>query len=326
METITMWLLAWLLLVVQGFVPLIHSAEQYVIAVLYPAEEYIQEAPHTVGQVAQDFPVSSSVSSTSITSTAVATKTVAKKIVEEIKNIPVVALKDTTVTYTQVPASLTPEETLASTNAQRYRGGLTLLENNPTLTTIALKKAQDMITYDYFAHESPSGKTIGDLAKDAGYGYLTVGENLAFGDFKNGAALVDAWMNSPGHRANIMNTSYTEIGIAVVRGVIGGQEGWVAVQEFGLPENVCPVPDTKTYATLEELHIQINALDTELTQKKKKIESTSRKDPLYDTLVSEYNESITSRNDLAALYTLAAKRYNTLVEEFNTCVSEKLNK
>lgn len=329
METITAWVLAWLLLATHSVIPFVYSVEQYLVTVVNPAvEERLQEASNVVEQVRQNVASTSSVSSTSSTSStsiAVAAKVAVKKSVEEIKSIPIV-VKNSVITRTQVSQALTPEETLASTNARRYREGLVLLENNPVLTAIAQKKAKDMIVRNYFAHESPTGQTIGDLAKEAGYGYLTVGENLAFGDFKSSALLVDAWMNSPGHRANIMNTAYTEIGVAVVEGTINGQKGWVAVQEFGLPKSVCPEPDAKARATLEELNTQIDTLDAELVQKKKIIANMSHSNDSYPTLVSEYNESIASRNSLVTLYTLAAKKYNALIEVFNMCVAQKLNK
>ena len=65
------------------------------------------------------------------------------------------------------------------------------------------------------------------------------------GNFKNDQDLVSAWLNSPGHRANILNTRFTEIGTAVLKGFYEGREVWMAVQEFGLPLSSCPNPDSK---------------------------------------------------------------------------------
>lgn len=104
---------------------------------------------------------------------------------------------------------------LSNTNAQRTANGLGALALNATLNQAAQAKAQDMMNNDYWSHVSPSGVTPWYWMTSAGYSYQTAGENLAYG-FATSADTVTGWMNSPGHRANILNTSYKDIGFGIV--------------------------------------------------------------------------------------------------------------
>ena len=92
-----------------------------------------------------------------------------------------------------------------------------------------------MFAEQYFAHESPLGNDMVALAGTYNYPYRTIGENLAIGNYLSSQQMVTSWMNSSGHRANILNTSYTEIGVAVVRGTFEGREVWIGVQIYGKP-------------------------------------------------------------------------------------------
>jgi len=99
----------------------------------------------------------------------------------------------------------------------------------------ALIKAKDMLMHDYFSHTSPDGNKSGELVTAAGYAYRMVGENIAYGDYTDSAQLVGSWMKSPGHRANILEQRYTDIGVAVLFGEFNGRNVWVGVQIFGRP-------------------------------------------------------------------------------------------
>lgn len=120
------------------------------------------------------------------------------------------------------------------TNNDRAAEGLHGLAVNPTLVAAAQAKADDMARHGYFAHNSPDGKTPWYWLAEAGYQFLYAGENLAvfFGD---SADVERAWMNSPAHRANIMNGNFTEVGIATAEGVYQGQSTVFVVQMFGTP-------------------------------------------------------------------------------------------
>ena len=100
-------------------------------------------------------------------------------------------------------------------NAQRARYGLSALTLNTELSAIARAKSQDMRDKNYFSHTSPTYGSPFDMMKSFGIRYNTAGENIAYG-YKTPEAVVNGWMNSAGHRANILNASYKEIGVGYV--------------------------------------------------------------------------------------------------------------
>lgn len=124
------------------------------------------------------------------------------------------------------------EQLLAATNAKRAETGLNPLILDGRLSRAAALKAQDMFTNNYWAHNSPVGKTPWEFVTAAGYRYRVAGENLAK-NFSVSSGVVDAWMASPTHRDNIMRGDYKDIGFAVVNGVLGGEETTLVVQMFG---------------------------------------------------------------------------------------------
>ena len=131
-------------------------------------------------------------------------------------------------------SSITPAQVVDQTNQQRIGVGLPALTLNAALSQAALAKAQDMMTNQYWAHTSPSGTPPWTFIKQAGYQYSVAGENLAR-DFGDTGSMMGAWMVSATHRANIMNSRYSEIGIAVVDGNLQGYDTTLVVQMFGHP-------------------------------------------------------------------------------------------
>ena len=121
------------------------------------------------------------------------------------------------------------------TNEQRQKNNLPSLSMNSALSLAAQKKAENMFQENYWSHYSPDGKTPWDFILGAGYKYEYAGENLAKNFlFSNG--VVDAWMNSTaGHRENILKREYTEVGYAIVNGILNGEQTTLVVQEFGKP-------------------------------------------------------------------------------------------
>lgn len=101
------------------------------------------------------------------------------------------------------------------TNQQRAGNGLGSLAINAALNQAAQAKANDMAARDYWSHNTPDGQTPWTFMTAAGYNYQTAGENLAYG-FATAADTLTGWMNSPGHRANILNTSYREFGFGII--------------------------------------------------------------------------------------------------------------
>jgi len=129
-------------------------------------------------------------------------------------------------------ASITKEALVSLTNQERRSLGLGELQSNPLLDQAAALKAQDMLDFDYFSHNSPGGKTPWYWIKLSGYNYQKAGENLAIG-FVDGEEVMQAWEDSPSHLANLINPGYKEIGIGVARGDFQGQQITVVVQMFG---------------------------------------------------------------------------------------------
>ena len=112
-------------------------------------------------------------------------------------------------------------------NKQRAQNGLSPLKENSELQRVARIKAQDMVNNNYFSHTSPTYGSPFDMMKSFKISYNTAGENIA-GNSSNSSA-VTAWMNSPGHRANILNSSFNQTGIGVVT---GSKYGKIYVQKF----------------------------------------------------------------------------------------------
>lgn len=100
-------------------------------------------------------------------------------------------------------------------NEIRVENGLSKLTLNSELSAVARLKSQDMKDKNYFSHTSPTYGSPFDMMKQFGISYKTAGENIAYG-YVTPEAVVDGWMNSPGHRANILNSSYKEIGVGYV--------------------------------------------------------------------------------------------------------------
>ena len=135
------------------------------------------------------------------------------------------------------------------TNDERAKNGLPALQENTSLDVAAEKKAEDMFKKDYWAHFAPDGGSPWDFIKQSGYLYEYAGENLAK-NFLFSKNVVDAWMNSPTHKENIVKKEYTEVGYAVVNGMLSGEETTLVVQMFGTPlvkgaQNIQHVPEQK---------------------------------------------------------------------------------
>lgn len=120
------------------------------------------------------------------------------------------------------------------TNENRIAYGKGTLVMNPVLMGAAQAKANDMAEKSYFAHISPEGVTPWHWFDKVGYKFSYAGENLAV-NFSDSIDVGEAWMNSPGHRANILNDHFTEIGIATSRGIYEGRPTIFVVQLFGRP-------------------------------------------------------------------------------------------
>ncbi len=133
-----------------------------------------------------------------------------------------------------VSSLVTKEDVIKFTNIERQKNGLLPLREDPKLDQAALEKAKNMYEENYWAHYSPTGKDPWGFIKGAGYSFSYAGENLARNFYKS-EDVVSAWMASPTHRDNIVNTHYQDIGIAVLEGKLKGEPTILVVQEFGSP-------------------------------------------------------------------------------------------
>lgn len=104
---------------------------------------------------------------------------------------------------------------LTDTNSQRSANGESTLALNGQLDQAAQAKANDMAARNYWSHNTPDGQTPWSFITAAGYNYQEAGENLAYG-FATSADTITGWMNSPEHRANILNSHYQEVGFGIV--------------------------------------------------------------------------------------------------------------
>jgi hypothetical protein len=147
-------------------------------------------------------------------------------------------------------ADVLPAVLIDEANDNRAIYNLTPLTRNATLEAAAKEKADDMAKYSYFAHNSPTGITPWYWFTKAGYRFIYAGENLAI-NFTDSKAVTDAWMASPGHRANILNGNFTEIGIATTNGYYEGHPTTFVVQLFGKPIQPSPIATAPKVASAD---------------------------------------------------------------------------
>jgi len=217
-------------------------------------------------------------------------------------------------------STLTATGILNETNSQRAQFGLPALLGNAKLSAAAKIKADDMLRLDYFEHISPSGVGPADLANAVDYEYILIGENLAMGFFKGDFGVVEAWMNSPGHRANILNPRYTELGVYAVKGDFEGEEVWMAVQEFGKPISDCPAINSSLKAQIDANNSQLNSLSIEMEKLKAEIDAHNpKRGSEYNRKVDEYKSLVEEYNSLVNVTKTLIAEYNSQISAFNAC-------
>ncbi|GAB1475600.1 hypothetical protein MASR2M70_04320 [Bacillota bacterium] len=133
--------------------------------------------------------------------------------------------KPAPVNVDKAPAGNYEAQVVDLVNKERIAAGLAPLKYNSALAKVANVKAADLRDKNYFSHTSPTYGSPFDMMKSFGISYSSAGENIAKG-YRTPDAVMDGWMNSPGHKANILNSSFTEIGIGYVTDA-GGAGYWV---------------------------------------------------------------------------------------------------
>jgi hypothetical protein len=143
------------------------------------------------------------------------------------------------------------EVLLNYTNAERAQHGLEPLQLNPNLVNAAADKAAHIFANDYWSHFAPDGTSPWFFFQKNNYPYIYAGENLAK-DFTSTKDVVQAWMNSPTHRENILKPEYQEIGFAVMEGTLQGENTILIVQLFGTQEATTLASTTPLNTTTPE--------------------------------------------------------------------------
>ncbi len=137
-------------------------------------------------------------------------------------------------------------ETHAAINAERAAAFLPGLLMNTTLRNVARAHSQDMIDRNFFDHVNPDGDHVGDRLADAGVTYAMAGENIAWNQgFADPVAVsVEGWMNSPGHRANILRSEFTHTGIGIA---VTSDDAYYFTQVFTDPAKSSGIPYIEIY-------------------------------------------------------------------------------
>ncbi|MEK7562345.1 MAG: CAP domain-containing protein [Patescibacteria group bacterium] len=209
---------------------------------------------------------------------------------------------------------------ISETNLQRQKNGLGFLIEDALLDSAAAAKANDMFKNQYFEHISPTGVDPGQLVLNYGYKYIVAGENLILGNFDSEKELVQAWMDSPGHRANILNNRYSEIGVAIIKGNYKGEQVWMGVQEFGLPLSACIEPSITLKNKIGEKKTLLDQMSEQLDLEKIRIENANPRSQQYNDLVDNYNLLVSQYQLLADEIKNLISQYNDQVNVFNQCV------
>lgn len=131
-----------------------------------------------------------------------------------------VAPTKTTTTSVLTENNKLEKEVVALVNKERAKLGLAPLKDNSELSNVARIKSEDMVAKNYFSHTSPTYGSPFDMMKKFGITYTAAGENIAMGQ-PTAASVMTAWMNSPGHKANILSKNFTEIGVGVAKDANG---------------------------------------------------------------------------------------------------------
>ena len=208
------------------------------------------------------------------------------------------------------------------TNQERAEEGVRSLVYNEKLALAARRKMNDMFDRQYFAHDDPDGGMgAGLLAADVGYEYILIGENLAMGNFRDDEDLVESWMNSPGHRLNIIKEDYSEIGVAVGEGEYQGRVVWMAVQIFGRPLSECPVPNEELRSIIENNNLVLDFLSREMSSLEERInEGDFSSNREYREAIDQYNIFVGEYNRILEETKILIERLNTEIRIFNDCI------
>jgi hypothetical protein len=247
---------------------------------------------------------------------------------------------------------LTVRGIIFNTNKARQEiGGLPPLSENSLLNTIASERLKDMFEKQYFAHQSPTGEAVTDVAYRTGYHYKILAENIGMG-LNSDEKMVQGWLQSPGHRENIVRPECAEIGVAVGRGLMKKQDVWLGVQVFGLqsppvepgpipgqrpsspPAAVsnqskdCLPPDDLLQASIKEIKNQLSDMDEAEKKLRQELEESKPGSSGYDPdrtrereAVNTYNKKVYQYNALVRDIQLKMEQYGQMITNYNSRVA-----
>lgn len=216
---------------------------------------------------------------------------------------------------------LSTEGIFVATNiARQNQSTEKALLRNSQLDAVAKLRVNDMFEKQYFEHVSPTGESASDEANIVGYEYISIGENMALGNFKGDEALVGAWMNSPGHRENIVHKSYSELGVAAKKGLYDGDEIWIAVQIFGRPLSECSEPSLLLKDRVEKKQTQLDTLKAESDVVYIQLQESGQSAQQYNEQAEKYNQLVKKVNDAITETKVLIVQYNKEVNSFNICI------
>jgi len=236
------------------------------------------------------------------------------------------------------PRALSPEEVVRYTNEFRAAHGLPPLTINPALNAAAQARAVDMKTHHYFAHQNPdTGEGPGEAIEAVGYVARASAENIAKGNWRSDQALVQGWIDSPGHRANLLNREVREIGVGLLRdgGITAGRPlaRLYAVQLFGKPLSDCgELPSDRDRAAIEEVDGRLELLNTRLRDRRRELDdlqaridrasgNTERNRWIQDRnqRVGEFNQLVTEAKGVQDTLSVMIDTFNAKLADFNAC-------
>jgi uncharacterized protein YkwD len=216
--------------------------------------------------------------------------------------------------------NLNKEAIIALTNNARAQNGLPPLTENQLLDAIARERAKDMLEKQYFAHVSPTGQQASDIAQSVGYHYKVIAENIGSGDFYTNQKIVDGWMQSPGHRNNILSAEVREIGAAVLQGKMKGTPMYISVQIFGLQSppvapNICVAPSENLMRDIEMKKAEMTSLQDQLNRLKNELDTELESIETDKQYTYGDNQKIEKLNERVNAFNEKSRWYNKLVED-----------
>lgn len=196
------------------------------------------------------------------------------------------------------------------TNKIRAGIGVPALKENSILNHAAYNKAQDMLIRQYFSHVGPDNKKLSDWMKTAGYGFSVAGENLAMG-FSSAEDVVNAWVASKTHYANLIDNDFTEIGVGMASGLYEKNETTLVAQYFGTPTaliadtpapkpvapKILPAEPAKPKVASEKLPLASASAPEAVKKEEEKPEPPKPLEPLAKPAILKPGQTYTNKNE-----------------------------